>query len=216
MIHALTPQQQVEQAIILESGSGVRAFQFARDTPGADTKALEQRVLAVGNGHEAFMFAKNIPGANVCDLYNRALEVGDLDDEDDIMDDFERLADLADLLAEGASFRQSGAMLNLSREQLLALSKTQDPDLQELAKEAGAALDVTGDQRVIFALAKGQHKDGEIEIDDSAAIAGTGPDGDNGAFVSAWLWVDFAGTPLDKSGEAGDSDEEVEVEGDAP
>lgn len=214
MIHPLTPQQQVEQASILESGSGVRAFQFARDTPGADTKALEQRVLAVGNGHEAFMFAQHIAGANIRALYNRAIEAGGIEDED--LDNFETWADTADLLAEGASFRQSGAMLNLSREQLLALSKTQDPDLQELAKEAGAALDVTVDQRVIFALAKGQHKDGELEIDDSAAIAGTGPDGDNGAYVSAWLWVDFAGTPLDKSGEAGDSDEEDEVEGDAP
>ena len=214
MIHALTPQQQVEQASILESGSGVRALQFARDTPGADVKALEQRVLAVGSGHEAYVFAQHIPGANIRALYNRAIDAGGIEDED--MDDFETLADTADLLAEGASFRQNGAMLNLSREQLLALSKTQDPDLQELAKEAGAALNVTGDQRVIFALAKGQHKDGELEIDDSAAIAVSGPDGDNGAYVSAWVWVDFADTPLDKFGVNDDSYEAGEVEGETP
>ncbi len=177
MIHPLTPQQQAEQASILQSGSG----------------------------HDAYVFARHIPGANVRALYNRAVEAGGIEDED--LEHFESLADTADLLAEGASLRQNGAMLRLSREQLLALSKTQDPNLQELASEAAAALNVTSEERVIYALAKGYHEDGEIEFDDSAAISGTGRDGDNGAYVSAWVWVDFADTPLDKSRAEGDSNE---------
>ena len=40
--------------------------------------------------------------------------------------------------------------------------------------------------------------DGVLEIDDDAVIS----DGDeNGAYVGAWVWVDFAGTPLDKDPE---------------
>lgn len=186
MIHALTPQQQAEQASILASGSG----------------------------HDAYVFAQHIQGANVRALYNRAVEAGGIEDED--LKDFEALADTADLLAEGASLRQSGAMLHLSREQLLALSKTQDPALQELASKAAAALNVTREECVIYALAKGHHEDGEIEFDDSAAISGTGPGGDNGAYVSAWFWVDFADTPLDKSRAECASDEAGEAEGDAP
>lgn len=39
------------------------------------------------------------------------------------------------------------------------------------------------------------HCDGEIEIDDSATVS----EGDgNGAYVQAWVWVDFSGTEFDK------------------
>ena len=39
------------------------------------------------------------------------------------------------------------------------------------------------------------HKDGEIEIDCSARLS---EGGDNGCYVSAWVWVDFTDTPFDK------------------
>ena len=38
--------------------------------------------------------------------------------------------------------------------------------------------------------------DGGVEIDDNTAIVSEG--GDNGAYVQAWVWVDFSGTDLDK------------------
>jgi hypothetical protein len=39
---------------------------------------------------------------------------------------------------------------------------------------------------------------GELEIDDDAAVS---YGGENGAYVQAWLWVGFEGTPLDEEAE---------------
>jgi len=51
----------------------------------------------------------------------------------------------------------------------------------------------------IIGLARSQyHEEGQCEIDDDAIISDAG---DNGACVSAWVWVSFAGTPLDKEAE---------------
>jgi hypothetical protein len=48
----------------------------------------------------------------------------------------------------------------------------------------------------IVNLAKLQcHRDGECEIDDTAAVS---EGNENGAYVQAWVWVDFDGTDLDK------------------
>lgn len=50
----------------------------------------------------------------------------------------------------------------------------------------------------IVDLAKMQrHVDGECEIDDTASVS---EGNDNGAYVQAWVWVDFDGTDLDKEG----------------
>jgi hypothetical protein len=40
-----------------------------------------------------------------------------------------------------------------------------------------------------------RHRDGEVEIDENAVVS---EGDDNGAYVQAWVWVDFSGTPLDK------------------
>ena len=48
----------------------------------------------------------------------------------------------------------------------------------------------------IIDLAKEQyHREGECEIEDSAIVS---EGSDNGAYVQAWVWVDFADTELDK------------------
>lgn len=39
------------------------------------------------------------------------------------------------------------------------------------------------------------HRDGECEIEDTAVVSEGAA---NGAYVQAWVWVDFAGTPFDK------------------
>lgn len=58
-----------------------------------------------------------------------------------------------------------------------------------LAKKAARDLLVVG-------LAKDQHQDeGTIEVDDGAIVS---EGNDNGAYVQAWVWVDFSGTALDK------------------
>ena len=63
----------------------------------------------------------------------------------------------------------------------------------------------------IVALAEEQclFEDGAVELDDMpgprAPIVSEGDD--NGAYVRAWVWVDFSGTPLDKEAEE-DADDE--------
>ena len=48
----------------------------------------------------------------------------------------------------------------------------------------------------IVAMAKAtHHTDGETEVDDNAEVS---EGDDNGAYVQAWIWVTFSGTPLDK------------------
>ena len=49
----------------------------------------------------------------------------------------------------------------------------------------------------VVELAKGLAlvRDGECEVDDSATLS---EGDDNGTYVQAWVWVDFAGTPFDK------------------
>lgn len=50
----------------------------------------------------------------------------------------------------------------------------------------------------IVELAKEQcHRDGECEVDDNAIVS---EGNDNGAYVQAWVWVDFDGTDFDKEG----------------
>ena len=39
-------------------------------------------------------------------------------------------------------------------------------------------------------------REGAIEFDDDAVVS---EGSDNGAYVEGWIWVDFAGTPLDKA-----------------
>jgi hypothetical protein len=54
-------------------------------------------------------------------------------------------------------------------------------------------------QEYIRDLAKQQHaEDGVCEIDHNALIS---EGDDNGTYVQAWVWVDFAGTQLDKEQE---------------
>ncbi len=56
------------------------------------------------------------------------------------------------------------------------------------------------DSKAVLDLARKDPKvhEGELEIDDNAVVS---YGGDNGAYVQAWLWVDFAGTSLDEEGE---------------
>lgn len=55
----------------------------------------------------------------------------------------------------------------------------------------------------IVAMAQDKYaREGELEIDDDALVS---EGGDNGAYVQAWRWVEFDGTPLDKRGAKVDS-----------
>jgi hypothetical protein len=66
-----------------------------------------------------------------------------------------------------------------------------------LSTIAKRAIEMKGDDRDarIVALAQAQARDGELEIDEGAVVS---EGDDNGAYVSAWLWVDFADTEFDK------------------
>lgn len=53
-------------------------------------------------------------------------------------------------------------------------------------------------RKAIVELAIDQHHvdgDGEVEVDANAEVS---EGEDNGAYVQAWVWVDFSGTQLDK------------------
>lgn len=61
---------------------------------------------------------------------------------------------------------------------------------------------MTPDERIdaILQLAIDQyHKDGEIELTDNDSADDISEGDDNGAYVRAWVWVDFEGTDLDKT-----------------
>ena len=51
-------------------------------------------------------------------------------------------------------------------------------------------------RKAIVELAIDQHHvDGEVEVDANAEVS---EGEDNGAYVQAWVWVDFSGTQFDK------------------
>ena len=57
----------------------------------------------------------------------------------------------------------------------------------------------------VLELAEEQHADmGQCEIDSDALIS---DGGDNGAYVEAWVWVDFSGTDLDRERESEEAEE---------
>lgn len=56
----------------------------------------------------------------------------------------------------------------------------------------------------IVEMAKSEHEDeGTIEVDDNAIVS---EGDDNGAYVEAWVWVSFSGTPYDKDPDAIEED----------
>jgi len=61
---------------------------------------------------------------------------------------------------------------------------------------ADCHLESEGRRSEIIELARQQHEeDGEVEIDDNAQLS---EGDDNGCYVQAWVWADFAETPFDK------------------
>lgn len=86
---------------------------------------------------------------------------------------------------------------------------------QDARQQALAALGITRDQsaappeettrrETIYDLALSQHASDEIDVyTDFRIIESTQ---DNGCHISAWLWIDFSGTPLDKEAETDPAD----------
>ncbi|SRR6266576_5933955 len=73
-------------------------------------------------------------------------------------------------------------------------------ELRTIIDQAGSEPDDRAAR--ILALANEQHaEDGKIEFDQGAEIS---EGNDNGAYVGAWVWVDFADTDLDKGQEDDD------------
>ena len=62
------------------------------------------------------------------------------------------------------------------------------------------------DEMIIdLAIEQGLFTDGEVELGNEGDTAMVSEGDDNGAYVRAWVWVDFAGTDLDK--ETGEKEE---------
>jgi hypothetical protein len=51
------------------------------------------------------------------------------------------------------------------------------------------------DQDIVELAQKQHYKDGELEVDMDAEVS---EGDDNGAYVQAWVWVDFTNTKFDK------------------
>jgi len=93
----------------------------------------------------------------------------------------------------------------------LSLLALVHPPIAEATAELTARLDKgtqppTEREQGIIALAReGKQIDGEVEIDDNALLS---EGGDNGAYVAAWVWCDFSGTPFDKEEESEEENED--------
>ena len=82
---------------------------------------------------------------------------------------------------------------------LLTAAKAVEQPSSELRHAIEAVEELLSDSRrqQILGLARGTlAREGELEFDDDA-IASEGDD--NGAYLQAWVWVDFGGTSLDKN-----------------
>ncbi len=63
----------------------------------------------------------------------------------------------------------------------------------------------------ILKLARDQRgREGEVEFDEGAKVSEVLEDGDNGAYVQAWVWIHFSGTRLDKEAETDEPDHSAE------
>ena len=92
----------------------------------------------------------------------------------------------------------------LCRAQLLTVETKARANMSELPFNTYTATE----QAYIQAAARIYGKDGECEIDECAAVVSEG--GDDGAYVSAWVWVynDDAGLPSNTDEEDDEEDEE--------
>lgn len=63
--------------------------------------------------------------------------------------------------------------------------------------EPSPAEDTERRKAILLEAVEQHYKEGECEIDENAVVS---EGDDNGAYVQAWVWVDFAGTALDKEG----------------
>lgn len=89
-----------------------------------------------------------------------------------------------------------GTHLGLSAEDLAAIARgTVTPDIAARAQEALASLTDPRENAIRRIAEESFHRDGELEIDAGALLS---EGDDNGTYLLAWRWVDFAGTPLDK------------------
>ena len=75
-ISNLTPEQNAEQARILQGGSGFEAYHFAYKVPGADIAALQARVLTAGDAMDCYLFARDVRGADIAAFQERVLTAG--------------------------------------------------------------------------------------------------------------------------------------------
>lgn len=83
--------------------------------------------------------------------------------------------------------------LNLDMVRVILAST--DPALTEVQEKVRAACSITALERDVFILAKRAAREGQLEFDPDAPIS---LGDDNGAYVGAFHWVDFTGTPLDE------------------
>lgn len=51
--------------------------------------------------------------------------------------------------------------------------------------------------KIVYLAREKYEREGEVEIDANAKLS---EGSDNGTYVQAWVWVDFAGTPFNKRG----------------
>jgi hypothetical protein len=106
------------------------------------------------------------------------------------------LANVFDRDVWAGLYTDGGVSLELTHAEIRALLASVDPALAALQGRVRDSLAVDLRTRDIAYLAVCQHDDGDlIDVPTSPCVS---EGDDNGAYVSAWLWVSFDGTSLDK------------------
>lgn len=97
-----------------------------------------------------------------------------------------------------ASVYEDARTVQVNGAEIRAILATRSSELKDLRDRLRTQLANTARDREVVALAHTLFDDeGETEIDPTASVSDTGEE--NGAYVQAWLWVSFDGTPLDRA-----------------
>lgn len=97
--------------------------------------------------------------------------------------------------------------VHLSKAEIAAILRTTDPDLAAVRASAAAFAPPSDEDRDVYVMAKWSGREGELEVDSNAVIS---RGDDNGAYVGAFVWVNFSGTHLDVEEEDQDEDDEAD------
>lgn len=112
---------------------------------------------------------------------------------------------LTHLAEELEAIRQALQQDNPGRADWLARKATERITAHQAPAKPAETEDLKARRLAIIDLADEQHASEDIDVDADARLS---EGDDNGCYVSAWLWVNFSGTPFDKEPEEEEEDQD--------